>query len=100
MWRCDLTENERIAIEILEALEGMKHSNGYCSWPKLEKWVRQRFSMHRKKCKKCGKWLPLDCYPAATGYRFNKGPKCAVCIRNEMLYPPGCSEHELNCGKS
>jgi hypothetical protein len=85
-----VTQDERIGVEILEALESIRVRNGYCSAAKLEKWVRDRFDMRRKKCKGCGKWLPLDNFTAATGYRFNRAPKCAVCVRNETLYPPGC----------
>ena len=86
-----MTPDERIAIEILEALEYTREGGTAFSKRKLEKWVRQRFGLNRKQCAGCMKWLPMDNFLAATGYRFNRAPKCAGCVRNDVLYPPGCT---------
>jgi len=85
-----MTPEEQLAIEILEALEPTRTQGQTFSKVKLERWVRNRFNLRRKKCDGCQRWLPFESFAAATGYKLNRAKQCAACVRHDAMYPPGC----------
>jgi len=85
-----VTEQERLAVEFLEAIEAARGSKGYCSARKLELWARRRFGLRRKKCGRCGEWLTDSAFRAASGYRFGLAACCRQCERHRIMCPEGC----------
>lgn len=90
LWGGCVTDEERLAVEFLEAIEAARGSKGYCSARKLELWARRRFALHRKKCGRCGEWLGDSAFRAASGYRFGLAACCRQCERQQVMCPEGC----------
>lgn len=85
-----MTEQERLAVELLEAIEAARGSKGYCSARKIERWVRERLAFGKKKCQRCREWLALAEYRRATGYALGVASECRVCERQRVMCPEGC----------
>lgn len=87
-----VSDNEALAIELLEAIEAARGSKGYCSARQIELFVRRRFALDKKKCQRCRQWLALAEFRPATGYALGVFYTCRYCEYRATTCPEGCAD--------